>query len=485
MFLPGICVFYWVCRLPIVQGGTFSLLVPTIAIINTNFESCDQLPLANMTAEQREEVWQVRIREIQGAIAVSAIFQVVIGFTGLMGVLLTWITPLAIVPTVTLVGLSLFSVAADKAAFHWGISFMTIALMILFSQYLRDVAVPFPTYNKNSGCAASYVYIFKLFPVLMAIVLSWGFCAILTAAEVFPEGNKARTDLTTGLLRQSSWFTFPYPGQWGLPTVSVSGVFGMLAGILASMIESVGDYYACARIAGAPPPPIHAVNRGIGIEGIGCIIAGVWGTGNGTTSYSENIGAIGVTKVGSRRVVQTGAIIMLVFGMLGKVCALFVTIPEPVVGGVFCVMFSMITAVGLSTLQYVDLNSSRNLFVLGFSIFFGLSVSKWLEMNPGIIQTGEPVVDQIITVLLQTSMFVGGTLGFILDNTIPGTPEERGLLKWNAHLQNPEDKDEDNIQNQQLKCYNLPFCMDAIRGWSWTKYIPVSPTFTGFSRKIK
>ena len=71
----------------------------------------------------------------------------------------------------------------------------------------------------------------------------------------------------------------------------------MFAGVLASAIESVGDYYACARLSGAPPPPIHAVNRGIGIEGIGCIIAGMWGTGNGTTSYSENIGAIGVTKV--------------------------------------------------------------------------------------------------------------------------------------------------------------------------------------------
>ena len=66
-------------------------------------------------------------------------------------------------------------------------------------------------------------------------------------------------------------------------------VFGMIAGVLASAIESVGDYYACARLSGAPPPPIHAVNRGIGIEGIGCIIAGLWGTGNGTTSYSENI----------------------------------------------------------------------------------------------------------------------------------------------------------------------------------------------------
>ena len=88
-----------------------------------------------------------------------------------------------------------------------------------------------------------------------------------------------------------------YLGQWGTPTVSAAGVFGMLAGVLASMIESVGDYYACARLAGAPPPPKHAINRGIGMEGIGCLLAGAWGSGNGTTSYSENIGAIGITKV--------------------------------------------------------------------------------------------------------------------------------------------------------------------------------------------
>lgn len=75
---------------------------------------------------------------------------------------------------------------------------------------------------------------------------------------------------------------------------------------------SVGDYYACARLAGAPPPPVHAVSRGIGAEGIGCIIAGLIGTGNGTTSYSENVGAIGLTGVGSRRVIQTAAAFMLV-----------------------------------------------------------------------------------------------------------------------------------------------------------------------------
>ena len=73
--------------------------------------------------------------------------------------------------------------------------------------------------------------------------------------------------------------------QWGVPRVTAAGVFGMLAGVLASAIESVGDYYACARLSGAPPPPVHAINRGIGVEGLGCILAGLWGTGNGTTSY--------------------------------------------------------------------------------------------------------------------------------------------------------------------------------------------------------
>jgi len=44
--------------------------------------------------------------------------------------------------------------------------------------------------------------------------------------------------------------------------VSVAGVCALLSGILATVVESVGDYHACAKLAGAPPPPLHAVNRG-------------------------------------------------------------------------------------------------------------------------------------------------------------------------------------------------------------------------------
>lgn len=84
---------------------------------------------------------------------------------------------------------------------------------------------------------------------------------------------------------------------WGYPTFHFGSSVGMLVGVLVSIIESVGNYISCARMSGAPFPPSHAINRGIAIEGLSCILAGLWGSGNGTTSYSENIAAIGVTKV--------------------------------------------------------------------------------------------------------------------------------------------------------------------------------------------
>lgn len=50
-------------------------------------------------------------------------------------------------------------------------------------------------------------------------------------------------------------------GQWGLPVVTVAGVLAMLSATMAGIVESIGDYYACARLSGATPPPVHAINR--------------------------------------------------------------------------------------------------------------------------------------------------------------------------------------------------------------------------------
>nr|XP_036875503.1 solute carrier family 23 member 1-like isoform X5 [Manis javanica] len=292
--------------------------------------------------------------------------------------------------------------------------------------------------------------------VLLALCISWLFCFVLTVTDVLPAaptgyGHLARTDAKGSVLSQAPWFRFPYPGQWGRPTISLAGVFGIIAGVISSMVESVGDYYACARLVGAPPPPKHAVNRGIGMEGLGCLLAGAWGTGNGTTSYSENVGALGITRVGSRMVIVAAGCVLLLMGMFGKIGAAFATIPTPVIGGMLLVMFGVITAVGISNLQYVDMNSSRNLFIFGFSIFCGLAIPNWVNKNAEKLQTGILQLDQVIQVLLTTGMFVGGFLGFLLDNTIPGSLEERGLRAWH-HIQ-----EESKETEKAWEVYHLPF----------------------------
>ena len=80
----------------------------------------------------------------------------------------------------------------------------------------------------------------------------------------------------------------------------------------------------------------------------------------------------------------------------------------------------MITAVGISCLKDVNMNNSRNLFVLGFSLFLGFTLSEWMTDNPNAVNTGSQIADNIFTVLGSTGMFIGGISGLILDNTIRG-----------------------------------------------------------------
>ena len=82
-----------------------------------------------------------------------------------------------------------------------------------------------------------------------------------------------------------------------MPVVSVGVLMGMTAAMLSSIVESIGDYYACARICQAPNPPKHAVNRGIFMEGLGNTIAGLIGATAGTNTYSGPIGMISITGV--------------------------------------------------------------------------------------------------------------------------------------------------------------------------------------------
>uniref|UniRef100_UPI003AAA2AC8 solute carrier family 23 member 1 n=1 Tax=Centroberyx gerrardi TaxID=166262 RepID=UPI003AAA2AC8 len=497
-FVSGLCTLLQTAvgtRLPILQGGTFSFITPTLAILALPKWQCPapgapvmmSLELQNGTSslqmENPDEVWMSRMREIQGAILVSSLLQIVLGFSGLVGLVLRFIGPLAIAPTINLIGLSLFIEAGKKSGGHWGIAALTVCLILLFSQYLSKVEVPMIAYKDKKWKVFQYP-LFKLFSALFGMCGGWLVCFLLTIFNVLPSkpdeyGYSGRTDTNLDAVASAPWFHVPYPGQWGMPTVSVSSVLGMMAGVLASTMESIGDYYACARLSGAPPPPTHAINRGIAVEGIGCILAALWGTGNGTTSYSQNIAALGITKVGSRLVLQTTGILMIVLGIFGKFGAVFITIPDPVIGGMFLVMFGMIAAVGISNLQYVDLNSSRNLLILGFSTFSGLVLPTWFHSNPGIIDTGIKELDQVIVVLFTTHMFIGGFFGFVLDNTIPGTEKERGIKSWREKVQ-----EEGKNQMSDQSCYDIPFCNAVLKRFRCFQYLPFLPSYKFNQQRI-
>ncbi|MCF7943814.1 MAG: purine/pyrimidine permease [Spirochaetia bacterium] len=395
-------------RLPIIQGGTFSFLGPMFAIVG-------------MVGAQGLG-WEVMIQQVSAAVMFASLFEIILGYTGLLGYIKRLISPLTIAPTIAMIGLALYGIGAPWMAGNWTVSLVTLISMILYSQvFSRKIKA------------------FLLFPVLLAIITGWLVALLGTVFNLIPEGNPANLRSQLELIAAAKWISLrpALPFKWGFPqinSITIAGSLGMLAGYLGSMVESIGDYYSCARMAEAPVPTERMISRGLGAEGLGCLIASIFQTANGTTSYSENIGSIGLTHVASRRVIKAGAVLMLILPMFGKFGAVLSTLPEPVVGAMFVAMFGLIAAVGISNLQFVNMNNSRNLFIIGIAFFSGLSFPahfgaapiSWVDSGM-FIQT----LGSILQTILTTGMAVTAIVAILLDNLLPGaTKAERGLEYW-------------------------------------------------------
>ncbi len=404
MLCSGIATFLQVTigsRLPIVQGVSFSFLAPFFAIIA--FAKTGTLSM----------------QYIAGAIILGAFIEIAVGQFKLIGRLRKYISPVVIGPVIMLIGLSLFKVGAPKAGTYWPISGTVIIGIVLFSQILS---------KKNK--------FFRLFPILSAIIIAYLACVFFTLIGSFASDHPAYINMS--IVSDSTWFKpldsifFP----WGLPKFHVGFFFAVLAGYLASMIESFGDYHAAAYMSGAGDPSEEMLNKGIRSEGLGCLITGFLG-GFASTSYSENIGLIGITKVASRHVVMLGAGFLVLLGFFSKFGALVATIPEPIVGGLYTSLFGLISAVGIQQLARADLSSDRNLMIAGLSLFMGLSMPAYIEgvtafgYAPGadaIAAALPKALADIVNSVLSTGMAVAAIIGLTLDNLIPASDEERGIF---------------------------------------------------------
>jgi xanthine/uracil permease len=137
----------------------------------------------------------------------------------------------------------------------------------------------------------------------------------------------------------------------------------------------------------------------------------------------------------------------VLLGLFGKFGAIAAAIPQPVVGGLYCVMFGLIAAVGVRQFAKADLDSDRNLLIGGFALFMGLSVPAYFNSEAGaaLLATIPYGLGDVLGAIGKTGMAVAAILGITLDNLIPGTPAERGLHDGPGVLV-PEAADIDEVE---------------------------------------
>ncbi|WZZ04724.1 hypothetical protein YC2023_090645 [Brassica napus] len=445
-------------RLPLIQGPSFVFLAP-------NFKHI--------------------MRELQGAIIIGSAFQAFLGYSGLMSLILRLINPVVVAPTIAAVGLSFYSYGFPLVGKCLEIGVVQILLVVIFALYLRKISV-------------------LSHRVPLSLAITWGAAFLLTEAGAYtykgcdpnvPVSNVVssycrkymtrmkycRVD-TSQALRSAPWFRFPYPLQWGVPIFTWKMSVVMCVVSIIASVDSVGSYHASSLLAASMPPTPGVVSRAIGLEGFASVLAGLWGTGAGSTTLTENVHTIAVAKMGSRRVVELGACVLVVLSLVGKVGGFIASIPQVMVGSLLCFMWAMFTALGLSNLRYSEAGSSRNIIIVGLSLFFSLSVPAYFQQygvspnsnlsvpsyyQPYIVASHGPFksqykgVNYVMNTLLSMNMVIAFIMAVVLDNTVPGSKQERGVYVWS-------DSETVTREPALAKDYELPFRVG--RFFRWVKW---------------
>ncbi|MQL91158.1 hypothetical protein Taro_023766 [Colocasia esculenta] len=437
---------YFGTRLPAVITASHTFVLPTLSIIFSRRYSYFLEP---------HERFIHTMRGIQGALIIASCLQIVLGFMGVWGIVIRFLSPLSAVPLVTLAGLGLFYLGFPIVASCIEVGLPEIILLVFLSQY-----VPYAIKGKR--------VIFDRFALMFAVVIVWVYAHILTASGAYKHTKPStqyscRTDRAF-LISTAPWIRVPYPLQWGSPTFDAGEAFAMMAASLVALVESTGAFIAVQRYASAThvPPSIYSRGAGwlvitfssgiytpllyqviqsafISYQGIGLLLDGLFGTASGSAASVENAGLLGLTRVGSRRVIEVSAWFMFFFSILGKFGALFASIPLPIFAALYCVLFAYVAAAGLGLLQFCHLNTFRVKFILGFSLFMGLSVAQYFKeyfliKGYGPVHTTSRSFNDIVNVIFSSPVLVGATVAYILDCTMRhgdgDINRERGWHWW-------------------------------------------------------
>ena len=376
-------------RLPVMMGVTFAAVGPMVAMANAN-PGLDGA------------------RAIFGAIIAAGFIAMLIA--PIMGRLLRFFPPVVTGTIIAIIGISLMRVGVGwalgpPAPFAQATDVPKLVAMVDGARAAAMAAAasapsaaasaaliklgPIPLINNPSYGALDNMAIagFVLLVILLMVRFGRGFIAnisvllgIIIGCVVAVGFGKMNFDKVA----KAHWFDVVLPFSFGTPTFDPVMILTMTLVMIVVMIESVGMFLALSEMTGKPVDQTQ-MSAGLRTDGLGTLIGGVFNTFP-YTSFSQNVGLVGVTGVRSRFVCVAAGLIMVALGLLPKMAALVESVPTFVLGGAGLVMFGMVTATGIRILTNVDFRGNRyNLYIVAIAIGAGmipLVAPRWTQQMP-------------------------------------------------------------------------------------------------------
>lgn len=343
--LPGIGI-----RLPIMMGVTFAAVAPMLAMIETG------------TANGQANVATLGL--IYGSVIIAGLFGLVIA--PFISRLARLFPPIVTGTVILVIGISLMKIGIDWAAGgrasapdygaprHLALALFVLLTILSLMKYTRGLI-------QNSA-------------VLLGVAAGTLLASLL-----------GMTDFSA--MNTTPWLRWVQPLQFGAPHFEVAPAISMCMVMVVVMVESFGMFLAVGAMVERKVTRADLA-RGLRADALGTLIGGLFNTFP-YTSYSQNVGLIGVTGVRSRYVCAAGGIIMLMLGLSPKLAAGIAAIPTFVLGGAGLVMFGMIAATGIRILSTVDFSQQRNnLTVVAVSLGAGmipLVADRFFQFAPPIL----------------------------------------------------------------------------------------------------
>ncbi len=316
-----------------------------------------------------------------GIFFVGLIYVLIAGLVGLVGT--SWIDkllpPIVIGPMIIVIGLGLAGSAVTNAGF------------VADSDW-RHVLVASVTFLIAAIINTSGRGFIKIIPFLVAIIGGYVLSAFLGLVDFTP-------------IKEAAWFEIP---QFYLPFKTghfqtYKLYFGpeMLAILpiaVVTIAEHIGDHTVLGQITGRQYLKNPGLKYTLIGDGVATAVSALIG-GPANTTYGENTGVIGMTRIASVSVIRNAALIAIAFSFFGKFTALISTIPNAVLGGMSILLYGVIASNGLKVLieSRVDFSQVRNLIIASAMLVLGLG-SAVLEL--GALTLSGTALSAIVGVIL-------------------------------------------------------------------------------------